>query len=146
MRQDVYAGRLRLNGEEHYETLREALNCASSLLDLKRFEEAKSLMRKTLLVMRRVLGAEHRLTLKMRLNYAQSLYTDPAATLDDLFEAVTTLEDTERIARRVFGGAHPTTVNIGKSLRESRRVLSARETGDVSSIREAVEAMTSRDA
>ena len=30
------------------------------------------------------------------------------ATLDDLREAVTTLEDTERIARRVLGGAHPT--------------------------------------
>ena len=33
-----------------------------------------------------------------------ALYQDPRATLDDLREAVTTLEDTERIARRVFGG------------------------------------------
>ena len=36
-------------------------------------------------------------------------YEDPGATLDDLRDAVTTLEDTARIARRVFGGAHPTT-------------------------------------
>ena len=30
----------------------------------------------------------------------------PGATLDDLHEAATTYEDTERIARRVLGGAH----------------------------------------
>ena len=40
--------------------------------------------------------------------YAKALWRDPSATLDDLREAVTTLEDTERIARRVLGGAHPT--------------------------------------
>ena len=48
--------------------------------------------------------------------------------LDDLREAVTTLEDTERIARRVFGGAHPLTTEIETSLREARTVLGARET------------------
>jgi len=48
----------------------------------------------------------------MRTLYAQALYKDPDATLDDLREAVTTLEDLERIARRVLGGAHPDTVGI----------------------------------
>ena len=43
----------------------------------------------------------------MRLSYAVALHEDPGATLDDLREAVTTLEDTDRIARRVLGGAHP---------------------------------------
>ena len=38
---------------------------------------------------------------------------DDAATLDDLREAVTTLEDAERIARRVLGGAHPTAMQTG---------------------------------
>ena len=37
--------------------------------------------------------------------YGQS--PDTGATLDDLREAVTTLEELERTARRVFGGAHP---------------------------------------
>ena len=41
----------------------------------------------------------------------------PGATLDDLREAVTTLEETTRIARRVLGGAHPTTVGIEGDLR-----------------------------
>ena len=51
-----------------------------------------------------------------RWNYAKSLHKDPDATLDDIREAVTTLEDTERIARRVLGGAHPITTGIERSL------------------------------
>jgi hypothetical protein len=57
-----------------------------------------------------------------------ALYEDPATTLDGLREAVTTLQDVERPARRVFGGAHPLTVEIEACLRHSRRVLRARET------------------
>ena len=53
---------------------------------------------------------------------------DPGATLDDLREAVTTLEDVERTARRVFGGAHPITAGIELRLREARAALAARET------------------
>ena len=63
--------------------------------------------------------------------YAEALYKDDGATLDDLREAVTTLEETERIARRMLGGAHPLTVDMEKSLRKSRAVLAARE-GDPS--------------
>ena len=79
-------------------------------------------------VARRVLGEGYELTLKMRQNYAMALCADTGATLDDLREAVTTLEDVERIARRVFGGAHPATVRIEGALRHSRAALRARET------------------
>ena len=58
--------------------------------------------------------------------YAEALYNDPAATLDDLREAVTTLEDMERAARRVFGGAHPLTSTIEQNLRAARAALRAR--------------------
>ena len=72
---------------------------------------------------------------------------DPGATLDDLREAVTTLEETARTARRVLGGAHPFTTAIESGLLNSRAVLRERETmGDVSSLREAMEAMMSGDA
>ena len=60
--------------------------------------------------------------------YAKALCDDPDATLADLREAVTTLEDSERIARRVFGGAHPLTTDIGHDLRNARAALDARET------------------
>ena len=63
----------------------------------------------------------------MRWNYAESLYKDDGATLDDLREAVTTLEDTERIARRVLGGAHPLTEGIEYELQDARAALRARE-------------------
>ena len=59
---------------------------------------------------------------------AFALYEDPAATLEDLRKAVTTLEDAERIARRVFGGAHPLTGGVEKSLRRLQATLRARET------------------
>ena len=64
----------------------------------------------------------------MRWLYAAALYEDAGATLDDLRDAVTTLEDTERTARRVLGRAHPNTAAIGDSLRNARAALRARET------------------
>ena len=41
---------------------------------------------------------------------------------------MTTLEDVERTARRVLGGAHPGVGTIEISLRDARRALCARET------------------
>ena len=55
---------------------------------------------------RRALGENAEITLTMRWNYARVLYyNDDNATLADLSEAVTTLEETEPISRRVLGGA-----------------------------------------
>ena len=65
-------------------------------------------------------------------SYAGALYEDAGATLDDLREAVTTLVETERIVRRVMGGAHPTTTAHEAALQEARAVLSARETSPTS--------------
>ena len=116
MRQEVYSGWLKLLGEEHEDTLREANNYAISLHDLRRFEEAKAILRKTIPVVRRVLREND--------EYAQDevylrvgALRDPAATLDDLREAVTTLDEIEPTARRVLGGAHPTTEGIENDLK-----------------------------
>ena len=105
-----------------------ALNYASSLLELQRFEEARTLLRKTIPVARRVLGDSNDITLRLRWTYGQALCRDDAATLDDLREGVTTLEETERTARRVLGGAHPLTKEIEDELRYARAALRARET------------------
>ena len=64
----------------------------------------------------------------MRRNYSQSLYLDSGASLDDLGEAMNTLEDVGRIGRRVLGGAHPTTARTEGDLRNVRAALRARET------------------
>ncbi len=57
------------------------------------------------------------------LTYALALYD--GATLDNLREALTTLEETARIARRVLGSAHPLVELIAK---EVRATLCARGT------------------
>ena len=64
----------------------------------------------------------------MRWVYARALFEDPAATLDELREAVTKLEDAKRIARRVLGGAHPITAGIESALQIAQAGLRARET------------------
>ena len=97
--------------------------------------------RKSLPMARRVLGENDEITLKMRKAYGEALYGDADATLDDLREAVTTLEDTGRIARRVFGGAHPITGRVGELLQDSRAVLAAREGDNVSAVNAAMEAL-----
>jgi hypothetical protein len=145
MLRDVYSGRLKLNGEEHPQTLIAASNYAASLIHLQRIEEAKEYLREKVPVARRVLGEGNNLTLKMRKIYAKALFRDAGAALDDLREAVNTLEDTDRVARRVFGGAHPTVSGIEYDLQNARAALAARE-GDVESVRAAVEAMAPGDA
>ena len=128
MKRDAYSGFLKLYGKEHEETLIAANNHAYSLFDLERLEETRKLLRKTIPVARRVLGKSHELTLRMRLCYAGALYKKAGATLDDLNEAVTTLEDAARIARRVFGLANPLTMGIEHELQKSRTARDAYET------------------
>ena len=127
MRQEVYSGYLKLKGEEDDGTLWAALNYALNLKELHRFEEAKALLRRTLPVMRRVLGENDIITLKTRWLYARALLLDTSATLDDLQEGVTTLEETNRTARRVLGGAHPITGWVEASLHNARASLHTRE-------------------
>jgi len=140
MSQNVYSGYLRLNGTEHRDTLISANDLAADLVELGCFEEAKSLLRTTMPVARRALGEGEAAELRMRSIYACTLYNDPNATLDDLCESVATLEETTRIARRVFGGTHPIIPDREGELRKARAALRARE-GDVDALRDDVEAL-----
>ena len=143
---DVYDGYLKLSGEEHINSLGAASNYAKSLRALKSYKGAKFLLRRTIPVARRALGEGDVNTLRMRWNYAMALYEDSAATLNDFREAVTTLEETERTARRVLGGAHPQVVQIGLCLRKARDALAAREGDGVTSVCDAVAAANLRAA
>ena len=62
----------------------------------------------------------------MSRSHAKALSEGPAATLDDLREAVATLGNAEQTARRVLGGAHPLAVDILQDLRDARAALAAR--------------------
>ena len=131
MRRELNSEILKLYGKQHEHTVVAASNFAATLIHLRvrRFEEARSLLCKTIPVARRLLGENHSLMFTMKKDSARALYQDTGATLDELREAVTTLEDTERTARRVLGGAHPDVVGIEESLRWARKVLRAREAG-----------------
>jgi tetratricopeptide (TPR) repeat protein len=128
MEKEIYSGHLEFLGEDREETMRAASNCAITLVNLERFEEARSLLRKTIPVARRVFGESHKHTLTTRSIYAATFYKDTGATIDDLREAVTTFEETEPTARRVFGGAHPVVAQMQRDLRNARAALRARET------------------
>ena len=125
LQRDAYEGYLKLYGQEHPLTLRAANNLAVTLSELQppSYKEAKALLRRPMLVTRRVLGENDEITFKLRTLYATALYGDHDATLEDLREAVTTLEDAWRIARRVLGGAHPLTSAIEDELRKARAAL-----------------------
>ena len=90
-------------------------------------------------VARHSLGDSNEITFRMRSFYAKALFLDDDAPLDELHEAVNTLEDNERTARRVMGGAHPLTQNIGRDLQIARKSLHLRR---MRSICEAVGTMT----
>ena len=125
---DVYLGHLKLSGREDRDTFMAANNYAWGLFAIQRFEETKTLMRKTVPLARRVLGEGHEYTLNMRWVYGRALSADTGATLKDHREAVETFEATHRIARRVLGTAHPSTASIEGDLRIARAALRARET------------------
>ena len=108
------------------ETLTAAINYSSALNILVRYGEAKTLLKKVIPAARRVLGPSHEFTFRMMGCYGQALYRDPDATLDGLRESETTLEETERIARRTLGGALPLTTAIGVHLENSRAALRLR--------------------
>ena len=58
------------------------------------------------------------------------LHKGDGATLDDLREAVNTLEEIERTTRRVLGAAHPHAKRFEQSLLNARAALRARENPD----------------
>ena len=63
------------------------------------------------------------ITLTLRKIYAETLFMDPAATLDEFREAVATLDELTQTSRRLLGVAHPKTVAIQGSLRIARAML-----------------------
>ena len=130
-------------------TLGLAINYADSLRGLQRFEEAKALMRKTIPVARRVLGENDNLTLMMRCIYASALYRAENATLNDVREAVATLDELARTTRRVFGGAHPLAVTVAEDLQNVQGKLRKQEELEdmgISSLAEAKEMLNAMEA
>ena len=128
MYREVYSGRLRLNGDEDEKTLLAANNYAMVLLELQSFEEAKKVLRRTVPVARRALGAEHALTLSLREDLSRATL-DGKSSADEKREALQMLEDTVAVMRRVLGPAHPDTLHAQSELKMYRSRRKSRAHG-----------------
>ena len=128
LQRDVYSGRLKLHGENHQETIWSAGYLANGLYRTRRFDEGKALLRKTIPVARRVLGKGNIDVIRLRWSYGLFLFRSPDATLDDIREAVATMEETYGTVERVFGAEHSYTREMDpKDIRFARAELRARE-------------------
>ena len=121
LQQLVYSGWLKLHGEDNYETLREANNLAATLKKLNRYDEAKSLLLKTMPVARRILGESNELTLTIRWTSAVALRDADRASRDDMVEAVAILKEVLGTSLRMLGTDHPLSVRIRSALRLAQR-------------------------
>ena len=75
---------------------------------------------------RRAFGDSNDITLRMRWIYAVALYQDTCATLDDLVEAVETLESVAQLWKRVMGKRHPEMAQVLNALKDAREMLRLR--------------------
>ena len=79
-------------------------------------------------VARRVLGKGNIDVVRLRWSYGLFLFRSPDATLDDIREAVATMEETYGTVRRVFGAEHSYTREMDpKDIRFAQAELRARE-------------------
>ena len=92
---------------------------AMTLLDLRRFEEAKKVLRKVTPVSQRVLGTEDEQTLSLREDFARAILGGESSA-EEKREALQMLEDTVAVMRRVFGPAHPETLRAQRQLEHYR--------------------------
>ena len=119
---EVHAGWLRLKGTDHEQTINAANNLAISSMALGHLGDAKSLLRKNIRACRRSFGADHVYTFRAHSLFVRILYIEQAS-MEDLREAVSIMEDVCRRGRRVLGDSHPEYQELQFTLATARRVL-----------------------
>ena len=100
--------------------IRAANNYALTLLELQRFEEAKGILRRTVPVAQRTLGAEHELTLSLREDLSHATL-DGESSAEEKREALRILEEVAGVIRRILGPAHPNTLYTQRNLERYRK-------------------------
>ena len=126
MIRDAYESYVEKFGETHTETLGLALDLAITFRQTDKNADAKSFLRGRVLIADRFLGREKMLSLRLRWVYANSLTDSADATIDDLVEAVETLESVAKSWKRVMGERHPETVKVLNASKSARAPAPAR--------------------
>ena len=98
-------------------------NLVGSLVNVKRYAEARALLKTIIPTARRSPGDNHPITLNLRGSWAQAIYMDSRASDEERVDAVATCEDCVRISLRVMGPTHPKHLNYQDDLRRARAVL-----------------------
>ena len=124
LNREIYAKNAELYGRNHGVTLITARNLASCLVDtLQQFDEARAFLRDRIPEAIRTLGTDDGITFRLQRMYAQSLYGNADASLEDVTAAIATLEDVDRRQTRTYGASHPQTESTRRRLAEARAKL-----------------------
>jgi len=136
LRRSVYGTRARADGGKgpSRPTLAAALDYAISLSELGAFREAQRLLRAVFPAARASLGATDVVTIALGHCLARALTTDDDSVqtdveemeVGDVLEAVALMECTHEASRRVYGGAHPTTIDVAAGLDRARNALAVK--------------------
>mmetsp|Transcript_14232 Transcript_14232/g.44062 ORF Transcript_14232/g.44062 Transcript_14232/m.44062 type:complete len:118 (+) Transcript_14232:3-356(+) len=114
-------------GVSHEGTILTGNNLSSYLTLCGHFGEARTFAREQLALATESLGPTHQSTIFASVRLCGSLVEDPAATHDDLNEAVSLAEDALQKRRRILGPAHPSTRFSERVLKRAREKLQSKE-------------------
>jgi len=103
-----------------------ALNLSAGLVNTSKFAEARAFIPNQMALAKRVLGADHQITLDIQWAYARAFTLDEDVSAEQLAEVATTLEKTLKTAQRVLGREHPSTRNYRRELELAREEIARR--------------------
>jgi hypothetical protein len=103
--EENHANLKRMHGPEHMQTLECVVDTVTSLMRLKRYEEADARCIEYIPILRRVAGPEHMLSLAITGSYARCL-----AMRGHLVEAEVSYAKNHAMLKRVFGSEHKITL------------------------------------
>ena len=117
------------HGAEHPRTLHAAQNLVATLMRCDKVREARDFFRDNdfLATSKRVLGAEHPMTLRFRWCCFDVILYDEDSSVDELVECVEGLDAVLKTMQRVHGKLHPETRTVQQTLgRAQQRLAHAR--------------------
>ena len=123
LQRDVYARSLTFYGDASDDTLIDAANLASSLIEARAFDEVIPFLRERILVANRAFGPDHVRALDLAGLLSDALRKNPDATRADLRESESIVLDALQRRRRVLGPAHPRTKASERALSFVRKQL-----------------------
>ena len=114
MTRELHAIRAALYGDTNPETLRDATNIGSILINMGRASEAVAYIREIMPKVKRVYRPGDKNFLNLRHAYARALLLNEKRNRGDFAEARTIVEEDLRTTRQVYGPSHSNTLTLEK--------------------------------